>query len=194
MEEAKGNCRYSCTSQMKQISIISSKIPLMAPIAESHIQSHSNFRLNPVQCMAQETVYNQFILRIKVSSTRYSVRDSITRDMQMGLLINWSSMKMVHYPQKLSASYKTAERHQGCIWWGQTPRQTWKNPSGGRQQMEFWTISTEYPKEGTVHSHATMTVDSTSQAHPGRQWEQQDQNFNWELLWTKWNFSVLETD
>lgn len=134
------------------------------------------------------------ILCIKVWSTHYRECGSVSRDKVYEFIKKLGKYEDSTLTTKINSIFKTAERHQCCIWWGQTPCQIWKKSRS--RKMEFWTISAECPKEGTgsVHSHATMTVDSTSQTYPGRQCEQQDQNFNWELLWAKWKFCVLETD
>lgn len=64
--------------------------------------------------------------------TYYRVCGSVTRDKAYGLI-----NKLVRYedgtlPTEVITIFKTVKKHQCCIWWGQTPCQTWKNSRSGK--------------------------------------------------------------
>lgn len=130
-------CKYSCTSQVKKISIISSKIPMMAALAQvwDSVSSKAIPFLDQTQCNAQHRRHHcTLIPYIKVCSTHYRVCGSVTRNKA---LINWSSMKMAHYPQKLLASLKQSRDTNVEFGEDRLFVKPGKTLGVGRRQMEF---------------------------------------------------------
>lgn len=99
----------------------------------SHLQRHSIFRPNSLQYTAQETSLHINPI-YKVCSTHYRVCGSVTRNKA---LINWSSMKIAHYPQKLLASLQQSRDTNVEFGEDRLLVKPGKTLGVGRWQMEF---------------------------------------------------------
>lgn len=172
------------------------RFPWWHPLHKSGIQSppklfHFSIKLNTGyrrQSMYINPMYKGLQHRY------YRVCGSVTRDKAYELINKFVKYEHDTLSTKVISVFKTVERHQCCIWWGRTPCQTWKDSRSGKMVNAALNNIYWAPWGRDWLCTLSMTVDSTSQTHSGRQHEQQDQNFNWELLWAKRKFCVHETD